>query len=106
MPQTAPLPVALANVASQSSLNLTAGSYLIVASRIGKLSIMVAGTAGNWQVYDFATVAGVGAANLVWQAAFGSALVAVGSLVNIDFPIVNDIVLVVPTTGVAALSFK
>ena len=75
------------------------------AGRAGRLLINAAGTAGSWTVYDSATALGANYSNTVWNAAYGATSVAAGSVVTIDFPCLNGIVITVPVTGSAAFSW-
>jgi len=93
---------------ANSKTNMTAGTILIKATpgRVGKLFINTAGTAGAWAIYDVAAASATAAANLVTSIAYGAASVAAGLSVDISYPCQNGIVVVVPTTGVAALTWQ
>jgi len=73
--------------------------------RACRLLINAAGTAGSWTIYDSATVLGANYSNAVWNAAYGAASVIAGAVVSIDFPCANGIVITVPVTGSAAISW-
>ena len=92
------------NGGQQSALNLAAGANLVkaTAGRIFSLNVNTAGTAGTLAVYDSATTAGAAAANLVWE---GSATTAQGTVIVLNFPCANGIVVTAPTGGVVAVSY-
>ncbi len=94
----------VANGGISSALNLTAGANLVKASagRICRLVINVAGTAGRLSVYDAATTGAVAASNLVWTAVDTTSL---GSVIELQWPCQNGIVVTVPTTGVVSVSY-
>lgn len=88
-----------------SRLNLAAGSTLVdnnPPGRVVRLCVNVAGTAGTFAVYDSATVGGIGAANLMWQ---GAATTPQGTVIDLEFPYFNGLVVTVPTTGVVSVSY-
>lgn len=90
---------------SLSALNLTAGAHLVKASagRIAKLVVNTVGSAGTLSVNDSATAAGAAASNLVWA---GVDTTAAGTVIVLDWPCANGIVVTVPTGGVVAVSFS
>ena len=108
MPQ-GPLKTSNVSAGLRNKLNLTAGATQVIKAtpgRVGRLIINTAGTASAWSIWDASTAGGATAANLIWTAAFGASSVAVSSIVIIDFPCASGIVITVPTTGVASLSFS
>lgn len=91
-----------------SVINLVAGATQVIKAtrgRIGRISIITAGTAGAWSIWDASSAGGAVAASLIWTGAFGNALVAAGAVTAFDWPVLNGIVITVPTSGVASLSF-
>jgi hypothetical protein len=110
MPQGA-LPTSTSNPAggTKSSLNLVAGATQVIkasAGRVGRLAINTAGASASWNIWDTSSSAGATAANLIWSSAFGNTNVAAGTLTLIDWPCANGIVITVPPSGVASLSFQ
>jgi hypothetical protein len=87
---------------TSSKLNLAAGNNVVkaAAGRVARVSFTTAAT-GVCGVYDTATVGGIGAATLIWQAATTTE----GQIVDLDWPCANGIVVVVGTAGVASVSF-
>lgn len=92
------------NGGTQSALDLAAGANLVRAGqgRVFQINVNTAGTAGTFAVYDSATTAGAAASNLIWE---GSATTAQGSVVVLNFPYQNGLVVTAPTGGVVAVSY-
>lgn len=102
-----PLGVSIQNVqGSKTSGNLAASSTTLVKSQPGRieaLNVVATFTTVGVSIYDSATTAGTAAANLVYQS---TSTVALGTVVPLDFPMQNGIVVVLGASGAAALSFS
>lgn len=87
-----------------SSLNLTAGAHLIKAGkgRIMRIVVNTAGSAGTFSVNDVATTGGVAAANAIYT---GLNTVAAQTVIDLQFPYQNGLVVTVPTSAVMAVSY-
>jgi hypothetical protein len=99
--------IALANTpsnGSKSALGLTDAAVNLVKSQPGKVlqANVVVALAGALSIYDSATTAGTAAANLVYAS---STTVAIGTIIELDFPMQNGIVAVLGSTGQVALSY-
>jgi predicted aconitase with swiveling domain len=104
-----PLGVSITNVeGSNSKLNLTAGATL-VKPQPGRILSLVINTPGSTTttpsvvMYDSATTAGTATANIVYASPDN---VAAGTVIPVNFPVQNGLV-VVPETGcVCSLSYN
>ena len=87
-----------------SALNLTAGAHLVKAGagRVMRINVNTVGTAGTFSVNDAATTGAAAAANLIWE---GSNTTAAGTIIDLQFPYTNGLVVTVPTGGVVAVSY-
>src|SRR5271157_4930152 len=87
-----------------TALGLTAGQNLVKATpgRIFRLVVTTAGTAGTFAVNDAASTAAVAASNLVFSILNTT---AAGTVITLEFPCANGIVVTVPTTGVVSVSY-
>lgn len=87
-----------------SALNLAAGANLIKAGsgRVFKLIVNAAGSTGTFAVNDAATAGGAAAANTIFN---GSATTAAGTVIALNFPYANGLVVTVPTGGAVAVSY-
>ena len=86
---------------------LTAGTTLVKAApgRIGKLFVQTAGASASWVFYNAAATTATSTANAVMTWAFGHAAVAVGLTTTLDISCSNGIVVTVPPSGVATLTY-
>jgi hypothetical protein len=87
-----------------SKLNLAAASTTLIKAsggRIMQINVNVAST-GAFSVYDSSTTAGTAASNLVYAS---SAVVALGTIVDVDFPCSSGIVVVNGAGSVLAVSY-
>lgn len=98
MPQ---YPYAIPPGGTQTTLNVSANT--LVKGAPGKVFRLVFNTASTTApaVYDFATVTGFAAANLIWQ---GGTTTAAQTVVTLEFPCLNGIV-VVPGGATVAVSY-
>jgi len=87
---------------TQTTLNVTAS--IVVKAAPGKVFRLVFNTASTTApaVYDATTVGGIGAASLIWQ---GAAATAAQTVITLEFPCLNGIVVVPGTGGNVAVSY-
>ena len=87
-----------------SALNLAAGANLVKAGqgRVNTLIVNAAGTAGTFAVYDSATTGGASASNAIYV---GLNTTAAATVIKLDFPYSNGLVVTVPTGGAVAVSY-
>jgi hypothetical protein len=86
---------------TKSVLNISAAT-LIEAGPGRIMQVVNNGAAVGFSAYDSATVAGAGAANLIYTS---SATLAIGSVVTLDIPYTNGLVVTPISTGVVAVSY-
>lgn len=99
MPQ---YPYAIPPGGTQTTLNVSANT--LVKDAPGKVFRLVFNTASTTApaVYDSATIGGIGATNLIWQ---GAAATTAQTVVTLEFPCLNGIVVVPGTGGNVAVSY-
>jgi hypothetical protein len=88
-----------------TKLNCPAAAATLVkatAGRVMQINVNAANSVTGISIYDSATTAGTSAANCVFTSA---AAVAQGTIIQVDFPVTNGIVIVTGTGGVCAVSY-
>lgn len=89
-----------------SALNVTAAAVVKAsAGLIYRITINTAGSAGTLTINDAATTGAAAAGNVVYNAAFGA--LTGGSVVTLEFPMLNGIVVsAIPTGAVIAIAYS
>jgi hypothetical protein len=90
-----------------STLNIQGATVVKGApGRLAKLCISNAGSAGNLVINDSATLAGANSGNIILTMPYNAALDASGSVINLDWPCLNGIVIsAMPTGSIASVSW-
>jgi hypothetical protein len=91
-------------ISTKLNIAAAAGATLVKGSpgRVMQLTVNTAST-GAITVYDSATVAGAATANIVYQS---PAVMALGTIVVLDFPCLSGIVVTAGTGSVVAVSYN
>jgi len=102
MPQYPIVPLAGGN---QSKLNLSAQTVVkSTPGTIVRVTVLAVATGGKFGVYDASTVGGI--ANGARIVEYSASWPAVGTVINLEFPCANGIVVDPGTAGVVSVSFS
>lgn len=90
---------------NQSSLHLTAPAVVKAApGTVMRVVVQTAATAGNFGVYDTTTVAGAAVGNAIYLAT--ASWPAAGTVITLEFPCFNGIVINPGTGGAVSVSYS
>jgi hypothetical protein len=103
-PYNAQTSVLTSSGGQSSKLNITAATAIkAVPGRLVKITVLTVATGGTFGAYDVATTGAAATANAIVQ--YGAAWPAAGSVISLDWPCANGIVVNPGTGGAVSVSY-